>query len=46
MRDRTVSMHGIWRMGVAVAVGGLLLASTADARTGPRVCYDGSMGGK
>jgi hypothetical protein len=32
MSDRTVSVHGIWRMGVAVVVGGLLLASTAHAR--------------
>ena len=29
MSDRMVSMHGIWRVGVAVLVGGLLVASTA-----------------
>src|SRR5262249_23918990 len=29
MSDRMVSMHGIWRTGVAVLLGGLLLASTA-----------------
>jgi hypothetical protein len=29
MSDRMVSMHGIWRAGAAVLVGGMLLASTA-----------------
>src|SRR5262249_2020854 len=29
MNHRMVSMHGIWRVGVAVLAGGLLLGSTA-----------------